>query len=264
MNKSVIHKPYPSFSLYHQAEDYFFTSISRTYRHISDEVCAYFTGVEADSLNLLIVKQHSVNLATTLQNGIQFLDAAGLPFSIVFPGDMVDHVKNQMHDIHFSVAYTSSAMHLKLDNYLPANSHSHNKVEIRCTNDCLMDWAVPLESAFESKPGVMGQYQARHQSAMDAGKRLIHFSVYVNTEPVCSLTLSIHNQLARLDDIGTKVGFQNQGYASALVQHALSFAKSQNSSHCFLEASNDGASIYNRAGFSALFEYTAFHRMGNY
>lgn len=259
MNKLAIHKPHPLFALYHQAEDYFFTSISKKYHHLGDEACAYFTCVEAESLNLFIVKQYGTNLDITLKDGIQFLDATGLPFCVVFPSPIADQVKKQISAIHFSAAYTSTAMQINLKDYLPKKN---DEVEIRCTNDCLSDWAAPIESAFESVPEVMGQYQERHQSALDAGKRLIHFSLYVKAEPVCSLTLSINNQLARLDDIGTKVGFQGIGYASALVQHALSFAKSQNSSHCFLEASTDGASIYKRAGFSALFEYTAFHPQG--
>jgi hypothetical protein len=70
-------------------------------------------------------------------------------------------------------------MHLHLEDYLPLISHSQNEIEIKCTNDCLMDWAAPIESAFESAPEVMGQYQTQHQSALDSGKRLIHFSLYV-------------------------------------------------------------------------------------
>lgn len=258
-----IHQPHPLFPLYHQAENYFFTSISKKYRHFSDEACAYFTGVKADSLNLFIVKKHSANFDTTLQNGIQFLEAEGLPFCLVFPNDMLDQIKNQTETINFSVVHTSVAMQLNMEDYLPPKSSFSNEVEIRCTNDCLIDWAAPLESAFDSGPEVTSQYQARHQDALDTGKRLIHFSLYVKSEPVCSLTLSINNQLAELNDVGTKIEFQNQGYASALVQHALLFAKSQNSSHCFLEASTAGISIYKRAGFSALFEYTAFHTNRN-
>lgn len=258
-----IPQPHLLFSLYHQAEDYFFTSISKKCRHFNDEACAYFTGVEADSLNLFIVRKHSANFDTILQNGIQFLDAAELPFCLVFPNDMLGQIKNQAEKINFSVVHTSLAMQLNMEDYVPQKSSLSNEVEIRCTNDCLIDWAAPLESAFEAGPKVTSQYQARHQSALDAGKRLIHFSLYVKSTPVCSLTLSINNQLAQLNDVGTKVGFQNQGYASALVQHALLFAKSQDSSHCFLEASADGVSIYKRVGFSALFEYTAFHTNRN-
>jgi len=261
MTKTTIHEPQPLFSLYHEMEDYFFTSISEKYHQFSGDACAYFTGVETISLNLFIIKQINANFDTTLQNGIQFLNFAGLPFSIVFPSEMVSQVKNQISAIQFSETYTSIAMQLNIKNYLSMDHTLHSVYEIRCTDDYLRDWAMPIGSAFETVPEVMHQYQARHQSAIDTGKQLVHFTLYVNTAPICSLTLSIKNQLARLDDIGTKAGFQRKGYASALIRHALLFAKLQNVTHCFLEASADGVSVYRRAGFSDLFEYTTFHHL---
>jgi len=261
MTNSTIHEPQPLFSLYHEMEDYFFTSISEKYHQFSGDACAYFTGVETISLNLFIVKQINANFDITLQNGIQFLNALGLPFSIVFRSEMVGQVKNQISAIQFSESYTSIAMQLNIKNYLSINHTLHSEYEIRCTDNYLMGWAVPIGSAFESVPEVMRQYQARHQSAIDTEKKLVHFTLYVNTAPICSLTLSIKNQLARLDDIGTKVGFQRKGFASALIHHALLFARSHNVTHCFLEASADGVSVYRRAGFSDLFEYTTFQHL---
>jgi GNAT superfamily N-acetyltransferase len=184
------------------------------------------------------------------------LDASGLPFSVVLRSKLADQAKAQLSCLGFSIAYTSGPMQLNMESFLP---HSVRKdYKLKCTDKRLTDWAIPLESAFESEQKVIRQYQTQHQIAINTGKQLFHFSLYVKTNPVCSLTLSIQNRSARLDDIGTKTEFQGQGYASALIQYALEYAMSQNVSQCFLEASNEGVSIYKRIGFSDLFEYTCF------
>jgi GNAT superfamily N-acetyltransferase len=246
-------------SLYHQVEDYFFTSISQKYHHFSDSACAYLTGVEAGDLNLLIVKQPDAFIDSVLKDGIRLFEAAGLPFSVVLPGDVIGQVSHQFCALGLTAAYTSVAMQLAMEHFVP-QSNVCGEYEIMRTDGRLVDWALPLESAFESNRKIMLQCQTRHQEALDSGKQLSHFSLYVKSRPVCSLTLSIDNGIARLDDIGTQPEFQGKRCASALIQHALIHARSRNVALCFLEASAEGASIYRRAGFSALFDYAAFHR----
>lgn len=131
---------------------------------------------------------------------------------------------------------------------------------IKSTDHALHDWAHPLESAFEATPALMHQYQTRHQSALDSGKQIHHFTLYTDSLPVCSLTLSVKDEIARLDDIGTDIEYQGRGYASCIIQHALAYAKAQGASQCFLEASAQGKSIYQKAGFSQLFTYTVFSK----
>lgn len=247
------------FSLYHQMEDYFFSSISRKYHHFNDSVSAYFTGIGSSGLNLLIVKKQGPNLNTALKDGIQFLDATGLPFNIVLRDDLVYQVQKQLDALSFTLAHITTSMHLDMELYVQEDNQCDSH-EIQCTDTQLSDWMVPIASAFESEAQIVRQYQARHQAALNTGKHFVHFSLYVKKNPVCSLTLSIKNGTARLDDVGTRVGCQGKGYASALIQYALSYAKSLGIYQCFLEASVEGISIYRKAGFSTLFAYAAFYR----
>lgn len=246
-------------SLFHRLEDYFFTSISHTRHDFAHAASAYLTGVDAESLNLLIVRAPDAQFDAMLRGGMQHFETAGLPYSVVVPGDAVDRVGRLLSEEGLMAAYTSMAMQLDVERFVALGGSSEVH-DIRCTNGCLDDWALPLESAFETSPEVMLQYRERHRCARDSGRQLSHFSLYVKGHPVGSLTLSMIDRMARLDDLGIHVDFQGKGYARALMQHALAHARSAGVSRCFLEASQDGASLYRKAGFSTLFDYAAFHR----
>jgi len=245
-------------TLFHQTEDYFFSSISKRRYQFNKGVSAYLTGVEVSDLNLLIVKQFSMLSDVVLQEGVRLFEDAGLPFSVVIQNN-VGEPSSYFDAPGFTRSYTSTCMQLNMNEFNPVPAQS-DEYKIDCTDARLTDWAVPLESAFDSDKSTTLQYQARHQAAIDAGKALIHFTLYIKTVPVCSLTLSIQHRIARLDDAGTQIEFQGKGYASALLQRALMYAKSKNSCRCFLEASSEGASVYRRIGFTDLFEYTGFSR----
>lgn len=246
-------------SLYHQIEDYFFTSVSQEYRHFADNSSAYLTGVEAASLNPFIIKQPDAFIGADLEDGVRLFEVAGLPYVVVVPDNVIDQLRHHLRAIDLTAAYTTVAMQLATDHFTP-HYHKSSDYEIIPTDENLSDWALPLESAFESNQNLMLQYRTRHQAALDRGRQLSHFSLYVKGRPVCSLTLSIDGRVARLDDIGTQTGFQGKGYASALIQHALMHAKSHNVAWCFLEASNQGISIYRKTGFLPLFDYVTFLR----
>lgn len=65
--------------LYHQAQDYFFVSISQFYRRFGSGLSAYCTGVEASSLNLLMMNVCAVDEPGALAEGVAFLQRTGMP-----------------------------------------------------------------------------------------------------------------------------------------------------------------------------------------
>ena len=79
--------------LYHQAEDDFFVAISQLYRQFGSSLSAYCTGVEASSLNLLLVKQADPELASQLAQGIDFLQRTQMPFCVVVRDTLVAQVQ---------------------------------------------------------------------------------------------------------------------------------------------------------------------------
>ncbi len=257
MGDYMNNKHLPSVSSYHQMENYFFSSISQLSQHINEHVRVYVTGIEADIFNFLLVTKGCVDVSDFLRSGVKFLEHTGLPFGVVFVEDEDLRVQQDIQQANFVNGGVTTAMQLNLSEW-------HNKPvnhDIRCVDIVLQDWSIPLESAFASEEyNVTRQYLERHQAAVEAGKQLKHYALYVDGSPVCSLTLSILDNMARLDDIGTVVEVQGRGYATALIEYALNEARINGAVVCYLEASADGVSLYKRLGFAPLFDYQSFYR----
>ncbi|PHM68254.1 GNAT family N-acetyltransferase [Xenorhabdus kozodoii] len=246
---------------HHQLEDYFFSSISLMSQHISESVRAYVTGVETPALNFLLVIDVNEQTPGDLQRGIWLLEEKTyVPFMIVTvePDSQILAVAQQAGFVLDADSITT-AMQLDLVNW-QMSDESAMEYDIRCVDHCLADWAIPTESAFETNDVISGQYQKCHQTALDAGKNLQHYALYVDGRPVCSLTLSRSNNLLRLDEISTVVEKQRRGYAFALLNHVLNEAKQEGATACYLDASRDGDHLYRRIGFKPLFEYQGLIR----
>ncbi|OKP01479.1 GNAT family N-acetyltransferase [Xenorhabdus eapokensis] len=246
---------------HHQIEDDFFSSISQMSQHISESVRVYVTGVETHSLNFLLVIDVNEQTAGDLQQGIRLLEEKTyVPFAIVTvePDNQLLVVMQQAGFVWDADSITT-AMQLDLVNW-QINTVSVMEYDIRCVDHCLDDWAIPVESAFESDDAISGQYQKCHQVALDAGKNLQHYALYIDELPVSSLTLSRLNNFVRLDDISTVVEKQGRGYAFALINHVLNKVKQDGATACYLDASRYGNGLYRRIGFQPLFEYQGFSR----
>ncbi|MBD2780986.1 GNAT family N-acetyltransferase [Xenorhabdus sp. 38] len=246
---------------HHKIEDYFFSSVSQICKHVCDDVRIYITGVEVHTLNFLLLMDNHVQIADPLQKGIQWMDEKiDLPFSIIAiePDKQILSVIGQTGFV-FDPDGITIAMQLDLMNWQLKNALAVG-YEVRCVDHCLSDWAGPIKSAFEIGDLLSEQYQQCHQAALDAGKDLQHYTLYVEGKPVCALTLSKQDNIIRLDEIGTLVEEQRKGYASALIIHVLNEAKQQGVTACYLEASQDGNGVYQRIGFKPLFEYQSFIR----
>ena len=95
------------------------------------------------------------------------------------------------------------------------------------------------------------KYADTHKLALTKNSKLHHFSLYREEKPIASITLSLNNAIARIDDVGTLPEFQGKGYATRLMNYALSKAKELGATYCFLEASDSGLLIYQKLGFKS-------------
>ena len=114
---------------------------------------------------------------------------------------------------------------------------------------------------FESTIEIIDSYRKRHEIASQSGAKLYHFSGFIKNDPVCSLSLSLCGHNVRIDDLATTPAYQRKGYATQLVHAAIDFAKTLNASKCFLEASADGLSLYQKIGFKELFINRHYQQM---
>ncbi|MCC5015717.1 MULTISPECIES: GNAT family N-acetyltransferase [unclassified Legionella] len=235
------------------AEDYFFRAISKKCIEFPNQAVIYLTGVEAESLNLLICKENISDSKTIFTKSAQIFLSQALPWTIaVCEQSFNERLQNSLETIGFGYREKGVAMFAELQQSLklpPAPD-----LLIKETDKNLTDWMLPLVEAFESAYDICTQYKEAHKNALLNGAKLAHFCLYENDKPVSALTLSKNKNLIRIDDVGTLPAHQRKGYASYLISYVLEQARLSGAKFCFLEASEAGLSVYEKLGFQPLFK----------
>ncbi|AOA57225.1 GNAT family N-acetyltransferase [Acinetobacter larvae] len=249
---------------FHQLEQMFWQAISRESLHPSAQVHCYCSESSALGFNFIFV--HAGAKPADLQHVMQFCAQQQIEYILVCERDAA-LLSDIQQDTQFSADGSTTAMGLDLKTWQALPSQSTHTIDITLQDrSALADWAEPLNSAFADGDEQLTQQLLRaHQQALDAQQPLYHFVLRTahqgSQQVVAALTLSIDQQIARLDDIGTRQDAQAKGYATALIQHALIFAQQHGVQHCYLEASAQGLSIYQKIGFRALFQNENFIRL---
>jgi len=238
--------------LYRQAEDDFFKAISKKTLNIDDVATCYMTGVPTADLNLVYVKKQTHSLGDVLKQAKKFFDQVSLGFVVIIPEHFgTDEI---FKAINYIKSYECVALVFDLKN-LTRNMTTHfdDGTVMRANDDQLNDWMVPMTAYPGTDAAMSRNYAETHKQALDKKAKLQHFSLYKQGKPIASVTLSLHEARARIDDVGTLPEFQGNGYATRLMIYVLSEAQKQGADFCFLEASESGLSIYQRLGFEPLF-----------
>lgn len=248
MNKHLI-------ELFYRAEYYFFTAISLAHRNFANRAVAFCSGVSSPELNILIIKNNIE--AKLLDDVAAFFQTHHMPWCAVVPEYLnTPQLRNFLAHHQLFAGEKSLAMVLALGNE-PLNRHKKHG-PIKLMNDQLEHWMLPLVEAFKSTIGLTESYKNTHAIALANHNNFAHLSYEKDGRPISSLTLSWHENIGRLDDIGTIPIYQRKGYASGLIKHALRGAYKIHLSHCFLEAYETSACIYENLGFKALFQNRIF------
>ncbi|NWE41892.1 GNAT family N-acetyltransferase [Pseudomonas yamanorum] len=244
-------------TLYHQTDEHFFAAVCPLHRRYSAGVNAYFIDVDPVPWNLLIIRVGSAVLDEAMVEPLALIRRTSLGIRVVIHDDQVEGLQEALTGLSFVALDRTTAMVLDLSTFTPSVSGSH--LQINLTRH-LSDWAGPVGNAFRLTEDAIANYQARHQRALDSDESLYHFTLSVNAIVVCSLTLSMCDGLARLNDIGTDIADRGKGYATQLIHTALAHAQALGARRCFLEAAPEGVSLYRKLGFKGLFGNQAFVR----
>ena len=241
--------------LFYSAEHYFFTAICEAHKNFEDSAVAYCSEVATPELNILVVKNEIK--AEILDEAAAFFASHQMPWCAVVPEFLnTPALRNFLAHHQLFPREKTLAMALALGHEPPAAPKEPGSIKLM--NDQLEHWMLPLVEAFKSTLGMTECYKNTHVYALAKHKNLAHLSFYKDSAPISSLTLSWHENIGRLDDIGTIPIHQRKGYASRLMRHALRGAYKIHLSHCFLEASVAGASLYENFGFKPLFQNQIF------
>jgi len=251
-----------STELYTQAENYFFNSISTKCLNLEDAAIAYMTGVPVADLNIVYIKKHPIALDKILNSVKLFYGQANLGFIVIIPEEFCT---TQINDTFKAVDYfqtdKSVAMAFDLKDFMISDVISFDDdTLIKANDNTLEDWLVPMTAFSATDYEMCIKYADTHKLALTKNSKLHHFSLYREEKPIASITLSLNNAIARIDDVGTLPEFQGKGYATRLMNYAISKAKKLGATYCFLEASDSGLSIYQKLGFKTLFKNNVYSR----
>ncbi|KTC78095.1 GNAT family N-acetyltransferase [Legionella brunensis] len=237
---------------FYECEDYFFRSVSKECTIFNDQAIIYMTGVPVASLNFVVLHKQVHNLNDFFIQCDQFFANQKLPWAAVISTHYLEHsIEDYLQSIEFEASENAIPMFLDLNHISFTPNQS---LLIKETDTNLNDWMFPLVEAFHSTQELTTLYQHTHEHALAKKARLRHLTLYIDDKPLSSLTLSFHNNLARIDDFGTLPAYQNKGYGTYLLSYALEKVKGQGAEFCFLEAAESSLSLYEKMGFKSLFK----------
>ena len=184
-------------NLYRQAEDYFFRGISSKCMDLGDGAHAYMTG--GAKLNFIYITRKTNALDKILIQGKQFFDQDNLSFDVIIPQELCTP---QMADVLNTMGYPqkskSVSMVVDLDRFaIDQTASFDDETVIKANDDQLNDWMMPLIGAFESTFEICSIYANIHESALKKNINLRHFSLYKQEKPISSITLSMHDAIAK-------------------------------------------------------------------
>lgn len=242
----------PIAEAFHQAENNFFSMISID-KVAYDNIAAMATGVPVSNLNPAIVNRVNNTLQNNLDDCKTFYAEHKLPWALIVPEYLFDKsLGNLLQSNNFNLNNEGVAMVLALEDIQPSTLNT--KLQIKSMENDLKTWSIPLLHGFESVPAITDVYTNQHEIASKKSPNIHHFSGFIDDTVVCSLTLTILEQQARLDDIATMPNYQKQGFATLLIHAVLENAIELNIRNCYLEASSSGLNVYQRIGFKTIFK----------
>lgn len=242
----------PLIDLFYKSEDYFFRSLSKECLDFDDLTTAYLTGVNLESDNPIYLRKNIDKSDELLNRCKIFYATHNLPWNVIVTEQFVtSDLLPSLSNIGFTLNGKSVAMFLELNE--KSIIQINDNMAISLVSDKLDQWLVPLCGAFELTHEIMKQYADAQQRALIKKAHFQHFTLFKDEKPIASLTLSLQANIARISDVGTLPAYQNKGYATSLLKHALNEAIDLGASCCFLESSEVGIPVYQKLGFKPLF-----------
>lgn len=237
-------------------EKAFWSEICENNIRIGDHTHCFMTPMDAPIFNFIYLRQGASE--NTFQQASTLFSSQKKGHMLVLPESLLPEFEEIIKKAGYTGDGMTTAMYLSLSDATYPH-YKNNPCDIILTNHDLKQWAQPLKTAFPvGDDTITNEYIRYHQKALDNGATILHYALLVAGQPVSSLTLTLHDKLARFDDIGTDIAYQGNGYATHLITHVLEFCREQGVERCFLDASADGLALYRKFGFKPLFNYLSF------
>lgn len=247
---------------FHQMERHFFSLISMELLSL-EGLKACNSGMPIPALNPVFYSGKSTLLGAEIYQCKRFYESHSTPWALVVPDYLLDTEADKvLAQSGFLSIDQGVAMYLPIGDL--GISELVSDLLIRRMDNEMDTWILPTIPAFESTEEIAKIYRVRHQEAIEKSPGIYHFSGFIQEQIVCSLTLTVMGDSARIDDVATFPKHQKKGYATQLILSVLQTLKDSNISWCFLEASADGLNIYKKIGFRELFKNLYYEEQCQY
>jgi GNAT superfamily N-acetyltransferase len=212
---------------------------------------AFVTGLKTPLVNLLLLEQQNMEtLQTVLPRAQIFFAQHNVPWGVnVIDNGSSKEIITFLKNNGFKNICRQFQVEPRIDSLLGDFVATGDIRQVTDVN-MLLDWIIPVANAFEAAVSDSNLYRKLVKNAFDKEKNSSkHFVLYSNNKPVSSATLTIINDVARLDNVATVKELQNQGFGKQIIGHSVERARSAGAKYIVFESSEAGINLYKKMGF---------------
>ena len=211
----------------------------------------FATGLQTPLINLIILEQQNIeSLQSVLPKAQNFFGKHDVPWGVnIIHNESDNEIITFLKNNGFENIRTQFQMETKID-FLPDDFVAAYDIKQVSNTNMLLDWLIPIASAFEIAATDSDLYYKLANDAFNARKIFCeHFVLYIDNKPVSSSTLTITNNVARLDNVATVKELQNQGFGQEIIGFSIEKARKYGAKHIVFESSEAGINLYKKMGF---------------
>jgi hypothetical protein len=219
-----------------------------------------YSGIPVQGFNFAYIISGTLNdIKKIIEKSEKIFKERKQSFNIVLSDSFFELSKNltkkeEVHNFFIQNGYklTSRDPRMILENYEPKEFNLKEGIEIFETSFDLKNWIAPLKTSFSSTSKVCDLYKESHAKAtIKNGQNFKHYTLFLEKNPISSVTFTIDKSVAQVDDMGTDIEFQKKGYGSVLLNFCLNeISKNFGIKTFFLNSSEEGYTLYKKFFFN--------------
>ena len=220
------------------------------------------SGLPCDTFNLVLgARLEAADAAARVRETVAYFAEVGRPFSWwVGPADRPAGLGGLLEEAGLERAESEVAMAASLSELRSADTSPGGLRIVRVrTPEQLRDFArVTAASWTPPDPQVVRFYELTAPALLGPGSPLRLYTGYLDGQAVATAELAVEGGVAGLYGIATLAAYRRRGFGTALTLLPLLDAREQGLRTAVLQASSDGAGVYERLGFRPFGQVTEY------
>lgn len=246
----LIHSIDPILEPVMQCMDLFYARMFRDWpgaitRTVGDSTLCYSGDRVLTGANHLFPGTPDAVTPRLLDAAAAFFNPLGAAWSVIYTDTYMPQTIDLLHQRGYYVRWDSPLMVLEGPPH-PAPVRPTAQV-IRATTPEHLDGVIRVMGEAFGTHDAVNQRVARreHLTAPDVA----HYLIYVGSEPAACATVVTMDTIAGVWNVGTRIRFRRQGYATALMHALLADMRARGATTSMLMASRAGYPLYTRLGY---------------